>query len=121
MIEALTGTEELAVLLDEDLDVENGRFSWWHGYGLGLRVHTEITGYLVGLVATVDTYLASQRHTCTTTAKRAMPTDRWIIERAKGGAIPILISKPDVKPGSPPTPPVSSAQRDPFWTPSLVP
>jgi hypothetical protein len=76
---ALTEAEELAVLLDADLDLDHGGFSWWHGYGLDLGVHTEITGCLTGLVTAVQTNLrtAASRHRRHNPAELPQPQTQW--------------------------------------------
>jgi hypothetical protein len=84
-MKALAETEEIAVLLDEDLDVENGGFSWWHGYSLGLGVHTEITGRLMGLVAAVGTNLRTAVSHLHDYREMRYADYRWILERAKSG------------------------------------
>lgn len=90
VLKALAETEELAVLLDADLDPVNGGFSWWHGYGLDLDMHTEITGWLVGLVSAVDTNLRVAAAHLTDYRETRHADDRWILERARDGGVPNL-------------------------------
>jgi hypothetical protein len=90
IMKALTETEELAVLLDADLDLVNGGFSWWHGHGLDLGVHTEITGWLVGLVFAVETNLRGAATHLTDYREARYADDRWILQRAKNGGVPNL-------------------------------